>query len=408
MTGREFLLGAILGYESGPRVGPALGGLEMISRGWHSGVVFGTLSAAAAAGTLYGLDAAGFEDALGMAATQSCGLMSAQFESVVKRMQHGFAARAGLTAAALAAAGYVGIKRVFERDYGGWLAVFGECHHPDPSKIYHDLGSAWETERIAFKAYAAMGLLHAGIAAALQLRAAGGMTAGQVDRIDINMPDAAYGHGGLQAQRPLAPIGAQMNTMYTVAVALLDGAVLIDQFAEDRINRDDVWNLIGRTRTRHHKAYDELPAQDQLTTRVTVTLKDGSTHEKTVAHPPGTGDSNRPRCPRVRMTKRLARRSYWASRPGRPGGGSTPAGAGCDISRSRRSTPCRSGALSRRRACWLAARRRRPVPALGRMPTAPARCRSRWRSRGPTRRAAAASQSHIRRPAAAAAGSPRR
>ena len=131
VSGARFLLGAIFGYETGPRVGQALGGLEMISRGWHSGVVFGTLSAAASAGSLYGLDAAGFEDALGMAATQSCGLMSAQFESMVKRMQHGFASRNGLTAAALAASGYVGIKRVFEREYGGWLAVFGEGHHPD-------------------------------------------------------------------------------------------------------------------------------------------------------------------------------------------------------------------------------------------------------------------------------------
>src|SRR6478752_405435 len=93
VSGARFLLGAILGYETGPRVGQALGGLEMLSRGWHSGVVFGTLSAAAAAGAIYGLNAAGFEDALGMAATQSCGLMSAQFESMVKRMQHGFASR---------------------------------------------------------------------------------------------------------------------------------------------------------------------------------------------------------------------------------------------------------------------------------------------------------------------------
>jgi 2-methylcitrate dehydratase PrpD len=290
VTGAEFLRGVILGYETGPRVGEALGGLEMISRGWHSGVVFGTVAAAVSAGSLYGLDAAGFEDALGMAATQSCGLMSAQFESMVKRMQHGFAARAGLTAAALAATGYVGIKRVFERDYGGWLAVFGECHHPDAAKIYARLGTVWQTEQIAVKAYAAMGLLHAGIAAALALRAAGGITADQIDRIDIDMPEAAYGHGGWQAERPLAPIGAQMNIMYTVAVALLDGAVLIDQFAEDRINRDDVWNLIDRTRTHHHKAYDALPAEDQLTTRVQVTLQDGSTREKTVAHPPGTGD----------------------------------------------------------------------------------------------------------------------
>jgi 2-methylcitrate dehydratase PrpD len=37
VSGASFLLGAILGYETGPRVGQALGGLDMLSRGWHSG-----------------------------------------------------------------------------------------------------------------------------------------------------------------------------------------------------------------------------------------------------------------------------------------------------------------------------------------------------------------------------------
>src|SRR5580658_8178408 len=290
VSGSRFLLGAILGYETGPRVGLALGGLEMISRGWHSGVVFGTLSAAASAGCLYGLTAAQFEDALGIAATQSCGLMSAQFESMVKRMQHGFASRNGLTAAALAAAGYVGIKRVFEREYGGWLGVFGEGHHPDATQIYAGLGEVWETERIAAKAYAAMGLLHAAIDAALQLRAEGQVPADQIVRIDIDMPEAAYGHGGWQALRPLEPIGAQMNVAYAVAVALLDGEVLIDQFSEKRINSDDVWNLIDRTHTHHEEAYDRLPVDQRETTRVRLTLKDGSTRDQVVAHPRGTGD----------------------------------------------------------------------------------------------------------------------
>src|SRR5271156_1218709 len=238
VPGRRLLLGAILGYETGPRVGQALGGLEMLSRGWHSGTVFGPLPAAAAAGCLYGLDAAGFEDAFGIAATQSCGLMSAQFESMVKRMQHGFASRNGLTAAALAASGYVGIKRVFEREYGGWLSTFGESHHTYPEQIYAGLGSVWETERIAVKAYAAMGLLHAAIDAALQLRSEDKVQANQIGRIDIDMPEAAYGHGGWKAVRPLQPIRAQMNDAYAVAVALLDGEVLIDQFSEKRINSD--------------------------------------------------------------------------------------------------------------------------------------------------------------------------
>jgi 2-methylcitrate dehydratase PrpD len=223
----------------------------MLSRGWHSGVVFGTLSAAAAAGAIYGLNAAGFEDAMGMAATQSCGLMSAQFESMVKRMQHGFASRNGLTAAALAAAGYTGIKRVFERRYGGYLATFGQGHATDASAIYAGLGTSWETQRIAVKPYAAMGLLHAAIDAALKLRATGEVVIDQIERIDIDMPEAAYSHGGWQATRPLMTIGAQMNVAYAVAVALLDGSVLIDQFSDRRINSDDVWRLITRTHTHH-------------------------------------------------------------------------------------------------------------------------------------------------------------
>ena len=290
VSGSRFLLGAILGYETGPRVGQALGGLDMLSRGWHSGTVFGPLPSAAAAGTLYGLDAAGFEDAFGIAATQACGLMSAQFESMVKRMQHGFASRNGLTAVALAASGYVGIKRVFEREYGGYLAAFGEGHHPDATKIYEGLGSVWETDRIAVKAYSAMGLLHAAIDAALELRGEDGVSADNIEDIEIDMPQAAYEHGGWQAERPLEPIGAQMNVTYAVAVALLDGAVLIEQFAQDRINRDDVWNLIDRTVTRHEQKYDALPVEQRLTTRVRITLKDGGTRKKTTVHPRGTGD----------------------------------------------------------------------------------------------------------------------
>jgi aconitate decarboxylase len=115
VTGAEMLLATILGYEVGTRVGLSLHGPEMLTRGWHSGAVFGGPAAAASAGRLLGLTAAGFEDAIGISATQAAGLMSAQFESMVKRMQHGFASRNGLYAAVLAARGYVGIKRVFER-----------------------------------------------------------------------------------------------------------------------------------------------------------------------------------------------------------------------------------------------------------------------------------------------------
>jgi len=289
VTGERVLLAAILGYETGPRVGLALGGLDMLSRGWHSGVVFGPLAAAASVGCLYGLDAAKFEDALGIAATQSGGLMSAMYESMVKRMQHGFASRDGLIAAALAASGYVGIKRVFEREYGGWLSTFGEGHKTYPEKIYSGLGTVWETERITIKPYSAMGLLHAAIDAALKLRPE--VNVSEIQQIDIDMAEAAYSHGGWKTERPLEVIGAQMSVSYAVAVALLDGDVLVEQFSAKRINSDDVWNLIDRTQTHHQTAYDQLPVDEQLTTQVRITMTDGSTHTATVAHPRGNGDN---------------------------------------------------------------------------------------------------------------------
>jgi aconitate decarboxylase len=133
-----------------------------------------------------------------------------------------------------------------------------------------------------------MGLLHAAIDAALELRPE--VNVSEIARIDIDMPEAAYGHGGWKAERPLEPIGAQMNVAYVVAVALLDGDVLINQFSHDRINSDDVWRLIDRTLTHHEAAYDHLPVDERLTTRVRLTLTDGSTRTAKVADPRGTGD----------------------------------------------------------------------------------------------------------------------
>jgi aconitate decarboxylase len=284
-TGAQFLLAAILGYEVGPRVGLALHGGEMLSRGWHSGVVFGPAAAAAAAGSLYGLSAAGFEDALGIAVTQSCGLMSAQFESMVKRMQHGFASRNGLYAAALASAGYVGIKRVFERGYGGFLSVFGEGHDPDATQISAGLGTRWDTLGYGIKPYAAMGGLHAAIDATLALQAADPIDPAQVRHIRIDVSEAVFKHGGFDITRPIVPITAQMSLKYTVPVVILDRAALVDQYRPDRINRDDVWDLIARTQVVHEPDFDQGDAG--YTTRVSVTTRNGDTRIKVIEKPRG-------------------------------------------------------------------------------------------------------------------------
>ncbi|MGW1003469.1 MmgE/PrpD family protein [Streptomyces sp. NPDC002520] len=287
VSGAEFLRATVLGFEVGPRVGFALHGSQMLSRGWHSGSVFGTHAAAAASGILRGLDAAAMEDALGLAATQSGGLMAAQYEAMSKRMHHGFASRNGYYAAGLAAVGYTGIKQVFERPYGGFLSTFGEGHDPDVAQITAGLGERWMTDEITVKIHAAMGGLHPAIDAALGL-ASGRLAPQDIETITIAVPDAIYHHGWWQPERPLTAIGAQMNIGYAVAVALLDGHVRPEQFHDERINADDVWELIARTTVvRENKAQDASWEEPGYNTRVTLTLRDGTILTSALNQPHG-------------------------------------------------------------------------------------------------------------------------
>jgi aconitate decarboxylase len=64
-------------------------------------------------------------------------------------MQHGFASRNGLLGATLAKGGYVGIKKVYEREYVGFLNMFSRGNGKDPRFLIHELTKGlrekWQT-----------------------------------------------------------------------------------------------------------------------------------------------------------------------------------------------------------------------------------------------------------------------
>lgn len=303
VSGRELLTALIAGYEVGPRVGLALHGAEMLSRGWHSGAVFGTHASAATSARIRRLDPAQVEDALGLAATQSAGLMAAQYEAMSKRMHHGFSSRNGFYAAALAEAGYTGIKRVYEREYGGFLSTFGEGHSPRADLIVDGLGTDWVLLDTGVKAYAAMAATHAPIDCALEARSRG-VRAEEVVSISVEVSHAAYHHGWWKPEPPLETIGAQMNIGYTVAVALLDGQVLAEQFTRDRVGADDVWSLLGKVNVHHSPAFDNPEGRFRCRTR--LTLRDGNTVDIEVDGPVGGPTKPLPNADVLAKARRLA------------------------------------------------------------------------------------------------------
>jgi aconitate decarboxylase len=275
VTGEDFIRAAVVGFEVAPRIGLALHGADMLTRGWHSGPVFGTPAVAAAAGNLLGLDPARLEHAVALGATQACGLMAAQFGAMSKRMHSGFAARNGLYGALLARHGYTGIEDVFDLRWGGYLSVFGEGHDPDAGQLTSDLGERWETGRIVVKPYAAQGGLHAAIDIILDLCRDHDLGAGDVTAVDVDLSEPIYRHSWWNAERPLAPTGAQMHIGYAVAVALLDRQVLAQQFAPSRIDSDDVWDLLAKVTARHRPDFDDAGPIGRGQTQVRVTLGAG-------------------------------------------------------------------------------------------------------------------------------------
>ena len=286
VDGAALLLATIVGYETGPRVGLGLHGAHMLSRGWHSGAVFGPPAAAAAVSKLLNLSPPMIEDALGIACTQACGLMSAQYESMVKRMQHGFAARNGLFAVLMAQGGYKGIERVFERPYGGYLAAFGQGSGRTPeylvNEVAKELGETWQLWSIRVKPHAALASTHNTIDCVRGLQENYPeqlQNLENIRHITIEMAEPAFKHGGWEAKRPLTVTGAQMSSAYVAALQLVDGQVLPAQFRDDQLCRDSVWQLVNRTTCEHNTTFDE-PGR-RWNQRVTIQFK---TNDPSVAH----------------------------------------------------------------------------------------------------------------------------
>lgn len=288
IDGKRLLESTVLGFEVGPRIGMAMGGLQLVSRGWHCGSIYGVLSGVAGAGKIRGLDEDQFEDAIGIAATQACGLMSSQFEAMVKRMHSGMAARSGVLAAALAHTGFTGIKRVLERDFGGFAGTFCGGDPYDLAHLTAGLGAQWEVMRIAVKPpYSAMAGTHSAIEGALKLRAMPGFSIDKVKEIRLGVTEAMLRHGGFKLERPATAIGAQMSHCYVVAVTLIDGTPSVPQFVPERINRDDVWKLLERIRPYRDLEIDSRGEDGRWGTRLTVTFTDGRTEEIEVRYPKG-------------------------------------------------------------------------------------------------------------------------
>ncbi len=294
-SGSDFLRAYIIGCEVGPRVGLALHGTDLLSRGWHSGAVQGPSASAAAVSAMLHLPPNQMEDALGIACTQACGLMSAQFGSMSKRMQHGFASRNGLFAALLSQGGYTGIHEVYETPYGGFLSCFGQGSNFEPKtlpdELVKGLGEKWELKNIRVKLHASMAALHGTIDCVANLQQQHPEQMSNFDDIESIITEhskPAFEHGGWTAppNKPITSTSAQMSIQYAAAAQLVDGQVLMAQFSAEKLNRPLLRQLMAKITPKHNPELDSTKEMGWRT-NMTVMFKDGTEFKESVEAPRG-------------------------------------------------------------------------------------------------------------------------
>jgi aconitate decarboxylase len=291
VSGRALLTAVVVGYEVAARIGESLGVAHLL-QGWHPTGTHGVVGAAAAAGSVLGLDCARMQHALGVSGSQAGGLMAAQYGSMVKRFHAGRAAQSGVYSALLADRGYTGILDMLENAYGGYCATFSPSH--DPDVLVDGLGETWQTRRVGFKPYSTNGSCHPSIDALLELRAVEGIRPVQVSQVDINVSTATKLHVGWE-YNPSSVTAAQMNLPYIVSVVLADGDAFVDQFTEERIHDPELVRASRKVRVVADGGIDARGDAFRHATRLRVTLTDGRVlhaardHAHGSAHDPLSG-----------------------------------------------------------------------------------------------------------------------
>lgn len=231
VDGAEALAAIVAGYEVTCRIALALPAGAHYARGFHPTATCGAFGAAAAAARVFGLDAAGVASALGIALSQCAG--SLQFlanGAWTKRFQVGWAAMAGLTAACLAREGFKGAADAFEGRHG-FLSSYAPS--PEPERAGVGLGRDFEVMRTAVKPYPSCRYGHAGIDAALALRAEHALEAAEITAVTLGLPQAGMlmiGQPLAQKQAPRNVVDGQFSGPFVIACALATGAMGWDSY----------------------------------------------------------------------------------------------------------------------------------------------------------------------------------
>lgn len=279
-SGRDMVTAFVIGIEAAARIASvAKSGFHQV--GFHPTGIVGVFGAALAAGRLIGLNARALAMAQGIAVSMASGSLEFVEDGAWnKRLHPGWAAQAGITAAALAREGFVGATRPYDGRFGLFKSYMGSyADQADFKLATAGLGDTWELMQTAIKPYPACHFTHACIDAALILREQG-VTADQVRQIEVRVPAGTHKVICLPEANKLKPANsydAQFSVQWLTAAALVRGRLGLAELEPSEILDPEIMALTQKVR---FSDYPDSPFPRAYSGEVVISLTDG----RTVSH----------------------------------------------------------------------------------------------------------------------------
>jgi 2-methylcitrate dehydratase PrpD len=238
-NGREALAALIKGIEIQGWIRKASGHIESRDLKFHPPGMVGPIGAAVAAAHLLRLDAQRLAHAIGIASSR-CGSLTSNTGTMTKSTHCGYAAALGLESALLAARGFTGNTAAFDAP-DGYVQAFLPADFDREMLLRFGPPFRLVDPGYAIKIFPCKFSTHYGI------------TAGLAARPKIPSPDAireirlkAPVVRTADRPHPRTGLEGKFSVQYTLALALLDGAVALSSFTDERLMRPDMQALLGK------------------------------------------------------------------------------------------------------------------------------------------------------------------
>ena len=279
--GPTFLTSIVLAYEVFCRLSDQVVAGNM---GWDQGI-FGVIGAACAAGKVMGLDQEQMGHAISLAIVPNLPLAVTRTGelSMWKGCATASATKAGVFAAQLAAGGMTGPSEPFEGRGGLWAQTVGG---PVQLDGLARRGQAFRISDTTFKSYPSQIHTQSPIALALELRPQ--VAAADIESILVHVYQAAASTPASEPEKwaPKTRETADHSIPYLVAVALQDGAVTSDSFADHRIQDPALSALISKMSIQEDEGFTrKYPGE--LNCRIEITGRSGRSYSARTAYPKG-------------------------------------------------------------------------------------------------------------------------